>query len=196
ILLFSGANKITVSNVEIVRVDLAFSIDNVTEVNINNVKIMEPTAITDVPKGAFRIRNMYQSSIKNVTIDGNGMQGILFNIYQNLVDVLISNITATNINDLHLFHADSSSNVKNLVVNNSTFEMKKVTTQRARFRGVGSTALFENNTFINTGAKYSSLFSNDAGTSISLTQNKHSGFTNLAVTSDASILSNNIDLDK
>ncbi|PKM66395.1 MAG: hypothetical protein CVU95_12120, partial [Firmicutes bacterium HGW-Firmicutes-2] len=179
ILLFSGANKITVSNVEIVRVDLAFSIDNVTEVNINNVKIMEPTAITDVPKGAFRIRNMYQSSIENVTIDGNGMEGILFNIYQNLVDVLISNITATDINDLHLFHADSTSNVKNLVVNNSTFEMKKVSTQRSRFLGKGSIALFENNTFVNTGVQFSSLFNIGTNTSISLNANKYSGFTKL-----------------
>ena len=195
ILIFSGANNVTVSNVDIVRVDLGFSIDNVSNVDINNVNIMEPTAITDVPKSAFRIKNMYQSSIKNVTIDGNGMEGILFNIYQNLIDVIMSNITATNINDLHLFYADSSSNVENLVVSNSTFEMNKVTTQRARFLGTGSTALFDNNTFVNTGAKYSSLFNNSTSTSVSLNGNKYSGFTNLANTSDGSILSDNINLD-
>lgn len=196
IIIFSGANNISVSNVEITRVDLAFSVDHAENVNINNVTITEPTALTDVPKGAFRIKNMYQSSIKNVTIDGYGMEGVLISIHENLVDLLISDMTVKNINDLHLFQADDSSNVENLVVENSMFEFSKVSTERMRFRGAGSTALFYNNTFINTNGVYSSLINNDINTSISLIKNKYSGFTNLVSTTDASILKENTNLNK
>lgn len=195
IIIFSGANNITVSNVEITRVDLAFSVDHAVNVDINNVKIMEPTALTDVPKGAFRMKNIYQSSIKNVTIDGSGMEGVLISIHENLVDLLISDMTAKNINDLNLFQADNSSNVENLVVENSTFEFSKVSTERMRFRGAGSTALFYNNTFINTSDVYSSLINNDINTSISLVKNKYSGFTSLVSTTDASILEDNTNLN-
>lgn len=85
ILIFSGANNVTVTNTEIARVDLGFSIDNAMKLDIDNIRIFEQTARTDVPKGALRIRNMHQSTIKNVTIDGNNIEGIITNVDHNIV---------------------------------------------------------------------------------------------------------------
>jgi len=192
--IFSGANNIEVLNTTIKRADLAFSISNAHDVTIDNVAISEATNITTVPKGAFRITNMYRPIIKNLTIECTGMTENLFNLYGNFIDAHIDNVVATNVNNIELMQSATTAVVTNLLMENSRFNYTSVTFTRVKLRNPATTALFRNNEFLNSGSKLSALFHNFTNTGITLQGNQFSGLTSLVNSGTDIVLIDNINL--
>ena len=193
-IIFSGANNINILNTTIKRADLAFSISSAYDVTIDNVAISEATNITAVPKGAFRITNMYRPIIKNLTIECAGMTENLFNIYENFIDAQIDNVVATNVNDIELMQSASNAVVTNLLMENSRFNYTALTFSRVKLRNPATTALFRNNEFLNSGSKISSLFYNFTNTGITLQGNEYSGLTSLVNSGTDIVLIDNVNL--
>lgn len=144
-------------------------------------------------KGSFSICDSSNTTITNVTVDANGMGGSLFELKNKVENITITNLNATNMNDIGFFYNNSVT--KNFIVEKSNFEWINITDLRLSFRGLGANAIFRENTFINKGNSYLAIADNYAITKISLENNTYSGFESLDYPEDYSITHNNLNLD-
>ena len=188
--IFSGANDISFLNVTIINSGLAFKINDATDISIRNINISNQKFNKD-SNGGFSLNHFSNSKISDIEIDCEGMKGILFGLGEKVNDVEISNLKAINMEDVSFFKTASKS-VKNLVVQNSTFEWINVSNYGIEFAGSGSEAIFRNNKFINKGNIYDSVANNLEGTNILLENNLYSGFKSLTNKNDYSKSFNNL----
>lgn len=192
--IYGGASDITLSDISISECDLAIALNDVSKIDINNINISNSTTRSDIA-GGFNITNCYQSKISNVTVDCIGINGKLFALNEEVNDLLISSVNATNMNNIPLIDANTLSSIDNVIIEDSVFEWDSIADQHISFRGSGSAAILRNNEFINNGSVFNSLCNNYSKTSIILENNKFKGFNGLSYNTDNSILTNNMDLD-
>ena len=138
---YSGASNITFSNNTVTKTGLAFKILNASNININNVDITQQK-YNDGSNGAFYIAYASTSQISDVTVDGTGMTGNLFDFGENVSDLTVSRIHVKNFPDNGVFNTPIKT-VKNLRVENSSFEWSKVTAPRISFTGSGSSGILD-----------------------------------------------------
>ncbi|AWW25436.1 glycosyl hydrolase family 28-related protein [Acetobacterium carbinolicum] len=189
----TGANNVSISGLTIEGSSLGFKITDANNLNIKDVNISGAMpSTTDL--GAFIINNSYQANIENVTVDANGMAGALFWLIGEVKDTNVSGMNVTNVDKIPLISANSASQTTNVVVENSSFEYNNIDKYGIGFRGVGSQAVLQNNTFVNNGAEYSYLIYNPEGTAIQVSDNSYSGFQSLTSSSDFSVATNNFNL--
>jgi len=189
----TGANNVSILGLTIEGSSLGFKITDANNLNIKDVNISGAMpSTTDL--GAFIINNSYQANIENVTVDANGMAGALFWLIGEVKDTNVSGMNVTNVDKIPLISANSASQTTNVVVENSSFEYNNIDKYGIGFRGVGSQAVLQNNTFVNNGAEYSYLIYNPEGTAIQVSDNSYSGFQSLTSSSDFSVATNNFNL--
>lgn len=179
--IWSGAKDIKVMSTTVIRCDLAFYIDNAHEVKINDVIMSDFTKKYDGNKGAFFINKCYESEITKVDIDCSTMGGSLFEIADDINNLLVSSLNAENMKDCDFFYATSKS-IKGLIVENSNFEWDLITKPKISFRGAGSEAVFRNNSFFNNSKMIAYLCFNYPGTNITLVNNSLRGLKENLVT--------------
>ncbi|MDP2842420.1 MAG: glycosyl hydrolase family 28-related protein, partial [Acetobacterium sp.] len=100
---YSGASNITFSNNTVTNTGLAFKILSVSNVNINNVDISQQK-YNDGSNGAFYIAYASTSQISDVTVDGAGMTGNLFDFGENVSDLTVSRLQVKNFPDNGVFN--------------------------------------------------------------------------------------------
>jgi len=193
VIINEGAKDISISGLAIAGSSLAFKINDVYNVSVDNVDISGSNPTTR-DQGAFVMGNINQSTLSNISIDASGMAGYLFSFAGNITDLGISHIDVVKLGNIPLISACSTTVTKNLIVEESSFVYTNIASTGISFRGIGSDAMIRNNTFTNTGSSYSFLMNNVQGTSIQATDNHYSGFTRLNNSKDYSIVANNLNL--
>ncbi|MBC3888866.1 hypothetical protein GH810_11130 [Acetobacterium paludosum] len=193
VIINEGAKDISISGLAIAGSSLAFKINDVYNVSVDNVDISGSKPTTR-DQGAFVMGGINQSTLSNISIDASGMTGYLFSFAGNITDLGISHVDVVNLGNIPLISACSTTVTKNLIVEESSFVYTNIASTGISFRGVGSDAIIRNNTFANTGSSYSFLMNNVQGTNIQATDNHYSGFTRLNNSKDYSIVANNLNL--
>ena len=77
-------------------------------------------------------------------------------------------------NQAFMYEPDSS--IHNLIVKNSKFHWLEIDDCPISFQGKGATAIIENNSFINEGTEFNSLFSKPPDTTVKIKNNLYFGF--------------------
>lgn len=171
IYIYSGASDIYVSNLNMKNVELPFKINSAVRVNMEKIEISNSSAVSQ-PVGLFNIENISESQFSNVTYDGKGMTGFLFDIGSKVNDLTFSELSVSGLNDVGLLYGSSES-IENLVIENSSFEWSSVKAPLIKFESAGSNAILRDNQFINNGSK---MAFNTTDTNITLENNKFTGF--------------------
>jgi len=193
--IFSGSRDITISNLTMTNYARAFEIWDSSNIDMQNIAISSQTQAfgSDIGYG-FHIRNSSDINISDIDIDGKGKVGQVFVMSRTNSNINICSVNASGLNNNQFVFANVGSLVRNVVVQNSTVEWNNTSWHRISLRGVGSDAIFRNNSFINKGREIRSLSFNTAGTNVLLKNNSYTGFTRISHTHCHSRLYNNIRL--
>jgi len=193
--IFSGSKDITISDLTMTNYARAFEIWDSSNIDIQNVAISRQTQVfgSDIGYG-FHIRNSSDINISDVAINGDDKVGQVFLMSRTTSNINISSVKVNGLNNNQFVFANVGSLIRKVVVKNSTVEWTNTSWHRISLRGVGSDAIFRNNTFINKGREARSLSFNTLGTNVLLENNSYKGFARISHPWDHATLLNNIRL--
>lgn len=172
--IYSGAKDIYIANIIMKNVELPFKINSAVGVNIEKVEISSNPEINK-PVGLFNMIKISDSNITQVTLDGVGMTGYLFDLGSEVTDLTISELRVTHLSNVGLLYGTSES-IQNLVIENSRIEWTSLKGPLMRFRSAGSYAIIRDNHFINHGKKADLEVFNTTNTNVILENNDYTGF--------------------
>jgi len=193
--IFSGSRDITFSGLTMTNYARAFEVWDSSNIDMQNIAISGQTQTFGANIGyAFHIRNSSDINISDVAIDGTGKAGQVFVMSRTTSNINICSVNVLNLNNNQFVFANVGSLIRNFVVQNCNVEWKNTSWHRISLRGVGSDAIFRNNTFINNGREIRSLSFNTQGTNVLLKNNSYTGFARISHPQDHATLLNNIRL--
>ena len=188
---YSGSSEVSLTNVEILRSELAFSISNVSGLSLENVSILEGVNPSGSARGCFYIKNLYDSSMDGLIIDGRGMEGAIFGVYAEMKNVAISGVVAENVEDIYVLYTAADATVEDVTIRDGAFTTTDRDYVPVRLIGRGSNILIENSSFVNEGVENSSVVYGEANSGLIFRNNTYTGYSKLAHESDTSLLEDN-----
>lgn len=174
IYIYSGAKNIVISNLVMKNIELPFKINSAVGVDIKKVEI-ENNPDANKPIGLFNMDKISESTFREITFDGSGMTGYLFNIGSDVNDLTISNLKVSNLYNVGILYSTSDS-IENLVIENSIIQWASLKGPLLRFKNDGSSAILRDNQFINNGKEASLEAFKTTNPYVILERNSYNGF--------------------
>jgi hypothetical protein len=174
IYIYSGAKNIAISNLVMKNIELPFKINSAVGVDIEKVEIKNNPDVNK-PIGLFNMDKISASSFREITYDGLGMTGYLFNIGSDVNDLTISELKVSNLYNVGLLYSTSDS-IENLIIENSVIQWTSIKGPLLRFRNDGSSAILRDNQFINNGKEASLEAFKTTNPYVILERNSYNGF--------------------
>ena len=172
---WSEAKNIAINNLLIKNCANGISCRDVTKITFRNILINNIINTTGIQ---ILLYNTSDALFDDIKIDASNLSygtGIIFGVMHGIKNVIFNNIFVMNMrNQAFMYEPDSS--IHNLIVKNSKFHWLEIDDCPISFQGKGATAIIENNSFINEGTEFNSLFSKPPDTTVKIKNNLYFGF--------------------